>query len=105
VKSSCAGFFPEPWRFYKEKNLRLLQITKDPLLAQPWDIRSVGRILSCCSSGICWDSGCELKIVTKRQPTDPIEAMLFGWRVVKHLKSNAILYSAKGARWERERAR
>jgi phosphoribosylaminoimidazolecarboxamide formyltransferase/IMP cyclohydrolase len=34
-----------------------------------------------------------LKIVTKRIPTEAeIRAMLFGWRVVKHLKSNAILY-------------
>jgi phosphoribosylaminoimidazolecarboxamide formyltransferase/IMP cyclohydrolase len=36
-----------------------------------------------------------LKIVTKRWPTEgEMRAMLFGWRVVKHLKSNAILYSS-----------
>jgi phosphoribosylaminoimidazolecarboxamide formyltransferase/IMP cyclohydrolase len=36
----------------------------------------------------------ELRIVTKRQPSaSELRAMLFGWRVVKHLKSNAILYS------------
>ena len=36
----------------------------------------------------------DLKIVTKRQPTAAeLKAMLFGWRVVKHLKSNAILYA------------
>jgi phosphoribosylaminoimidazolecarboxamide formyltransferase/IMP cyclohydrolase len=35
----------------------------------------------------------DLKIVTKRKPTDVEKAaMLFGWRVVKHLKSNAIVY-------------
>src|SRR5213075_2152521 len=35
----------------------------------------------------------DLKIVTKRKPTDVEQAaMLFGWRVVKHLKSNAIVY-------------
>src|SRR5205085_6763482 len=35
----------------------------------------------------------DLKIVTRRQPTpDELRAMLFGWRVVKHLKSNAIVY-------------
>ena len=39
-------------------------------------------------------SAADLKVVTKRQPTaDELKAMLFGWRVVKHLKSNAILYS------------
>jgi phosphoribosylaminoimidazolecarboxamide formyltransferase/IMP cyclohydrolase len=35
----------------------------------------------------------DLKIVTKRQPTESeLNAMLFGWRVVKHVKSNAIVY-------------
>jgi phosphoribosylaminoimidazolecarboxamide formyltransferase/IMP cyclohydrolase len=37
----------------------------------------------------------ELKIVTRRQPTAAeLRAMLFGWRVVKHVKSNAIVYAA-----------
>jgi phosphoribosylaminoimidazolecarboxamide formyltransferase/IMP cyclohydrolase len=36
-----------------------------------------------------------LKIVTKRRPTDQeMRAMLFGWRVVKHVKSNAIVYAS-----------
>ena len=36
----------------------------------------------------------EWKVVTKRAPTgDEMKAMLFGWRVVKHLKSNAIVYA------------
>ena len=39
----------------------------------------------------------DLKIVTQRQPTAAeLKAMLFGWRVVKHLKSNAILYAGEG---------
>ena len=34
------------------------------------------------------------KIVTKRKPTRAeLAAMLFGWRVVKHVKSNAIVYA------------
>ncbi len=38
----------------------------------------------------------EWKVVTKREPTaEEKEALLFGWRVVKHLKSNAIVYAAK----------
>ncbi|MCG8525034.1 MAG: bifunctional phosphoribosylaminoimidazolecarboxamide formyltransferase/IMP cyclohydrolase, partial [Opitutales bacterium] len=37
-------------------------------------------------------------LVTKRKPTnEEWESMLFGWRVVKHVKSNAIVYT-KGAR-------
>src|SRR6202007_1672283 len=35
------------------------------------------------------------KVVTKRQPEkSELQAMLFGWRVVKHVKSNAIVYAA-----------
>ena len=37
----------------------------------------------------------DLKIVTKRPPTEAeLQAMLFGWRVVKHVKSNAIVYAS-----------
>jgi phosphoribosylaminoimidazolecarboxamide formyltransferase / IMP cyclohydrolase len=36
----------------------------------------------------------DLKVVTKRAPTqEELEALLFGWRVVKHVKSNAIVFS------------
>jgi phosphoribosylaminoimidazolecarboxamide formyltransferase/IMP cyclohydrolase len=82
----------------KKKNLRLLQINKCSLAAQPWEVRSVGadsfllqqRDLKATASA-------DLKIVTKRQPTvAELKAMLFGWRVVKHLKSNAILYVGEG---------
>jgi phosphoribosylaminoimidazolecarboxamide formyltransferase/IMP cyclohydrolase len=37
-----------------------------------------------------------LKVVTKRAPTaEELEALLFGWRVCKHVKSNAIVYALK----------
>ena len=36
-----------------------------------------------------------LKIVTRRKPSEEeLRAMLFGWRVVKHVKSNAIIFVA-----------
>jgi phosphoribosylaminoimidazolecarboxamide formyltransferase/IMP cyclohydrolase len=83
----------------KKKNLRLLQILKSPLAAQPWDVRSVD------ADSFLWQerdlkvtTAENLKMVTRRQPTEgELKAMLFGWRVVKHVKSNAIVYVA-GAR-------
>jgi phosphoribosylaminoimidazolecarboxamide formyltransferase / IMP cyclohydrolase len=37
----------------------------------------------------------ELRVVTERQPTDDEwRALRFGWRVCKHVKSNAIVYAA-----------
>jgi phosphoribosylaminoimidazolecarboxamide formyltransferase/IMP cyclohydrolase len=80
----------------KKKNLRLLQVLKSPLDARPWDVRSVGadsyllqqRDLE-GSEGSAW------KVVTRRQPTlAEWQALRFGWRVVKHVKSNAIVYAA-----------
>ncbi len=78
----------------KKKNLRLLEIVKDPLMAQPWDVRSVGADSFLLQQRDLKSTGtADLKIVTKRQPTgEEFKAMLFGWRVVKHVKSNAILY-------------
>ena len=80
----------------KKKNLRLLKILKSPLAAQPWDIRSVGA-----DSFLVQErdrritSAVDLKIVTRRKPSpEEFQAMLFGWRVVKHVKSNAIVYAA-----------
>lgn len=36
----------------------------------------------------------ELKVVTRRTPTpEEMDALLFGWRIVKHVKSNAIVFS------------
>ncbi len=36
-----------------------------------------------------------LRIVTKRKPTEEeMASLMFGWKIVKHVKSNAIVYSA-----------
>ena len=82
----------------KKKNLRLLQIVKSPLSAAPWDVRSVGADSFLLQQrDLKATTAADLKIVTKRQPTEAeLKAMLFGWRVVKHLKSNAILYVGEG---------
>jgi phosphoribosylaminoimidazolecarboxamide formyltransferase/IMP cyclohydrolase len=82
----------------KKKNLRLLQILKCPLSAQPWDVRSVGADSFLLQQrDLKTTAAADLKIVTERQPSAAeLKAMLFGWRVVKHLKSNAILYVGEG---------
>ena len=78
----------------KKKNLRLIKVLKNPLTAQPWDARSVG------AESFLWQqrdlkttTADDLKVATKRPPSDAEQrAMLFGWKSVKHLKSNAICY-------------
>ncbi len=80
----------------KKKNLRLLVTKKDLGAAAPWDIRSVGAdsfLMQERDRRIV--TAADVKIVTQRAPTAAeLQAMLFGWRVVKHVKSNAIVYTA-----------
>ena len=79
----------------KKKNLRLIRLTTPPPEAgSTTDIRSVAGGLLVQDA----DTAREIpqKVVTKRQPTaTELEAMLFSWRVVKHVKSNAIVYAAR----------
>jgi len=78
----------------KKKNLRLIRLLAPcPEFLPKKDVRSVCGGLLVQDS----DTGTEEKegVVSKRQPTQSeLEAMRFGWRVVKHVKSNAIVYSA-----------
>ena len=79
----------------KKKNLRLMRLRRDPRPAATWEARSVG------ADSFLWQerdlrplAAGDLKIVTRRAPSEPeLRAMLFGWRVVKHVKSNAIVYA------------
>ena len=77
----------------KKKNLRLMRALTAPSEATPAeDIRSVAGGLLIQDA----DRGCKIpqNVVSKREPTaTELEAMLFGWRVVKHVKSNAIVYA------------
>ncbi len=78
----------------RKKNLRLMRIRQDPARAGSWEVRSVGAdsflLQQRDSRG---GPPSELQVVTRRQPSDPERrAMMFGWRVVKHVKSNAIVY-------------
>jgi phosphoribosylaminoimidazolecarboxamide formyltransferase/IMP cyclohydrolase len=80
----------------KKKNLRLLKVLKSPVTAGSFDLRSVGvDSFLLQKRDLKTAARADLKIVTKRQPTDEEwQAMLFGWRVAKHVKSNAIVYAA-----------
>jgi len=77
----------------KKKNLRLIRLKTPAEEARPaTDVRSV------CGGVLVQDADTAgentQNVVTKRRPTKTeLKAMLFGWRVVKHVKSNAIVYS------------
>lgn len=81
--------------FQKKKNLRLIRALAAKESATPeLDFRSVtgGVLVQDKDTGELVDLA--TKVVTKRQPNDAeLAAMIFGWRVVKHVKSNAIVYA------------
>jgi phosphoribosylaminoimidazolecarboxamide formyltransferase/IMP cyclohydrolase len=91
------GFAPEALAILeKKKNLRLLRVLKAPHGSSPLEARGVGAdsFLVQERDGRA-TTAADLKVVTRRAPTEAERrAMLFGWRVVKHVKSNAIVYAA-----------
>jgi phosphoribosylaminoimidazolecarboxamide formyltransferase/IMP cyclohydrolase len=80
----------------KKKNLRLMINRETAAPAAGLEIRScVGDSFLLQGGDADLVSTADWKVVTKRPPTDAERAaLLFGWRVVKHIKSNAIVYTA-----------
>jgi phosphoribosylaminoimidazolecarboxamide formyltransferase/IMP cyclohydrolase len=79
----------------QKKNLRLLRYLGSPAAAAGGDVRSVGaRSFLWQERDLRLTTAADLRVVTQRAPTPrELEALLFGWRVVKHVKSNAIVYA------------
>src|SRR5438094_4422847 len=77
----------------KKKNLRLIRLATSAIERRSaTDIRSVGGGILVQDADIAGEI--KRKVVTKRRPTKTeLNAMFFGWRVVKHVKSNAIVYA------------
>ncbi len=85
--------------FATKKKLRLLTVDALP------DPRAAALTYrQVCGGMLVQDKDCgyvgldDLKIVTKRAPTDAeLADLMFAWRVAKHVKSNAIIYVKDGA--------
>lgn len=78
-----------------KKNLRLMRFLQ-PIPSHDRDICSVPGGLLVQDVDFLGLAKIEYQVVTKRPPTiSELEAMQFGWRVVKHVKSNAIVYAGK----------
>ena len=85
--------------FAKKKNLRLLIVGDLPDPAAPsLTQRNVGGgiLVQDRDNGYVADS--DLKVVTKRKPTDAeMMDLRMAWKVAKHVKSNAIIYVKEGS--------
>ncbi|MBN2453253.1 MAG: bifunctional phosphoribosylaminoimidazolecarboxamide formyltransferase/IMP cyclohydrolase [Candidatus Omnitrophica bacterium] len=78
----------------KKKNLRLLEIKSfEPgKRGSEADMKKVVGGLLIQERDLARIKESDLKVVTKVRPTkEQIESLLFGWRIVKHVKSNAIV--------------
>jgi phosphoribosylaminoimidazolecarboxamide formyltransferase/IMP cyclohydrolase len=86
------GYHPDALEVFKKKeNLRVLEL---PLVltvaAKEFDVRRISGGLLVQEKD--YSAYIETKVVTKRAPTPEEKASLdFGWRVAKHVKSNAMI--------------
>lgn len=92
------AFEPDALEVLKiKKNLRLLQIDVSPETISPgaraaWDMKRVSGGLLVQDADVHDFDEKDLRVVTKRVPSDKeMVDLLFGWKVVKHVKSNAIV--------------
>jgi phosphoribosylaminoimidazolecarboxamide formyltransferase/IMP cyclohydrolase len=92
---AAPGFTPEALAaFAKKKNLRLVEIAE---LKQKWVLKNVSGGVLMQDNDVRPLTDADLKVVTERQPTaEEMRALLFAWKVCKHVKSNAILYARDG---------
>jgi phosphoribosylaminoimidazolecarboxamide formyltransferase/IMP cyclohydrolase len=81
-------------KFAAKKNLRLVEVAASD---QKWALKNVSGGMLVQDADIRPLTEADLKVVTRRSPTpEEKRALLFGWKVCKHVKSNAILYVRDG---------
>ena len=82
--------------FAAKQNLRVL-IVPIASTGEGFDYKRVGGGILVQSADIARITAADLKVVTKRAPTQTeLADMLFAWRVAKYVKSNAIVYCKDG---------
>jgi phosphoribosylaminoimidazolecarboxamide formyltransferase/IMP cyclohydrolase len=81
-------------RLQAKKNLRLIEVAGD---GSGLVVKSIsGGYLAQTADSISLDRA-KLSVATERQPTpQEMAALGFGWKVAKHVKSNAIVFAVEG---------
>ena len=81
-------------KFASKKNLRLVEVKP---ANQKWILKNVSGGMLVQDADLRPLEDADLRVVTKRAPTpEEIRALLFAWKVCKHVKSNAIVYAREG---------
>ena len=86
------GFDAQALELFKDKkNLRILEFSDLSPINEP-DLKRVSGGLLLQDKDLATLNLNNLKIVTKRKPAkQEMESLIFGWKVAKHVKSNAIV--------------
>ena len=85
---------PAKKAFESKKNLRLVEV---PAGRQNWVLKNISGGMLVQDADLHKLNESELKVVSKRKPSaEEKRALLFAWKVSKHVKSNAILYARDG---------
>lgn len=92
------AFAKDALEFLKEKkNRRLIRFLPEKMKADRVEIRSIFGGFLRQERDLLEVSAADLKVVTEKTPTDQqVEDLLFAWKVVRHVKSNAIVYAKNG---------
>jgi phosphoribosylaminoimidazolecarboxamide formyltransferase/IMP cyclohydrolase len=78
----------------EKKNLRILRVEENEGDLDALDYKQISGGMLVQMPDLLQITKNDLKIVSNRQPTDgEIKALLFAWKVCKHVKSNAIVYA------------
>ena len=81
-------------KFAAKKNLRLVEVNKAD---DKWVMKHVSGGMLVQDVDMRPLTPADLKVVSERKPTDEeMRAMLFAWKICKHVKSNAIVYARDG---------
>ena len=81
-------------KFAAKKNLRLVEVNNAP---QKWVLKDVSGGILLQDADVRQLEESDLQVVSQRPPTaEEKRALLFAWKVCKHVKSNAILYARDG---------
>ena len=79
----------------KKKNRRLLRFHPERLPRGELDLRRVYGGVLVQESDASMEDLTTARVATRRKPSDEeLRALAFGWRVVKHVKSNAVVFAA-----------
>ncbi|MBI2817374.1 MAG: bifunctional phosphoribosylaminoimidazolecarboxamide formyltransferase/IMP cyclohydrolase [Acidobacteria bacterium] len=81
-------------RLSTKKNLRLVAVDTSISLEHEFALKQVSGGMLAQDQDRHQLAASDLKTVTKTQPTpEQVQSLLFAWKIVKHVKSNAIVYA------------